>query len=30
MALSLCLVSILLSFVVLLASGTASRSLDRK
>ena len=30
MALSLCLVSILLSFVVLLASGAASRSLDRK
>ena len=30
MALMLCLVSILLSFVVLLASGAASRSLDRK
>ena len=30
MALSLCLVSILLSFVVLLASGAASRSLDHK
>jgi molybdate transport system permease protein len=30
MALSLCLVSILLSFVVLLASGAASKSLDRK
>ena len=30
MALTLCLVSILLSFVVLLASGAASRSLDRK
>ena len=30
MALSLCLVSILLSFAVLLASGAASKSLDRK
>lgn len=30
MALSLCLVSILLSFLVLLASGAASKSLDRK
>ena len=30
MALSLCLVSILLSFVVLLASGAASKRLDRK
>lgn len=30
MALSLCLVSILLSFVVLLASGAASKSLERK
>jgi len=30
MALSLCLVSILLSFVVLLASGSASKSLERK
>ncbi len=30
MALSLCLVSILLSFIVLLASGAASKSLDRK
>ena len=30
MALSLCLVSILLSFVVLLASGAASRSLEPK
>ncbi len=30
MALTLCLVSILLSFIVLLASGAASKSLDRK
>ena len=30
MALSLCLVSILLSFVVLLASGAASKSLERR
>lgn len=30
MALSLCLVSIVLSFVVLLASGAASKSLDKK
>jgi molybdate transport system permease protein len=30
MALSLCLVSIILSFIVLLASGAASKSLDKK